>query len=419
MEKNEIDIEIENGDEISKMEYIFFFNEQTNHEGKNKDKFKPITPEMIKYELVIEKGEDDSIIITITSKNQNLISQYQTYLNIQNFINISPYFKLFYKMNPIFCIDDYYSFIKSKLDNSINLGLQKNKYNNIINLQNSKIKFSDSNSDNNAIYLIFEIIYINLKKEEIKIPLKKIESIEDKDLINIYQILLRNKYNYINHINYLENKMNKTQISLEKYQDLLNKCNSYFDHDMQLKMSFLDFGIDTDILESADDYSFIVNILSNLFNTTNITFEQIYKASCFGDNTNAFHSKCDNIKNTLMLIITDDKRRFGGFTSVEWDKSNKYKYDDKAFLFSLDSFEVYYILDKYKDKAINCRENFYAPIFGDDLFIFDGFFSSKLNKTEEKYFDYSKSKMINEEFKLSGQKYFTITEMEVYKIHFK
>ena len=393
MEKNEIDIEIENGDEISKMEYIFFFNEQTNHEGKNKDKFKPITPEMIKYELVIEKGEDDSIIITITSKNQNLISQYQTYLNIQNFINLSSYFKLFYKINPIFCIDNYYSFIKSKLNNSANLNLQKNNNRNIINLQNSKIKFSDSNEDNNTIYLIFDIIYINLKKEEIKIPLKKIESIEDKDLINIYQILLRNKYNYINHINHLENKMNKTQLSLEKYEDLLNKCNSYFDHDMQLKMSFLDFGIDTDILESADDYSFIVNILSNLFNTTNITFEQIYKASCFGDNTNAFHNKCDNIKNTLML--------------------------DKAFLFSLDSFEVYYILDKYKDKAINCRENFYAPIFGDDLFIFDGFFSSKLNKTEEKYFDYSKSKMINEEFKLSGQKYFTITEMEVYKIHFK
>ena len=188
---------------------------------------------------------------------------------------------------------------------------------------------------------------------------------------------------------------------------------------MQLKMSFLDYGLDTDILESPDDYSFIVNILSNSFNTTNISFEQIFKASCFGDNTEAFHNKCDDIKNTLILIITDDKRRFGGFTSVEWDKSNRYKFDDKAFLFSLDSFEVYYILDKYKDKAINCRENFYAPIFGNDLFIFDGFFSSKLNKTEEKYFDYSKSKMINEEFKLSGQKYFTITEMEVYKINFK
>ena len=415
MEKNEI--EIENVDEISKIEYIFFDNEQTIQEGKSKSR--AITPEMIKYELVMEKGEDDTIIITITCKNQFLISQYQVYLNIQNFLNLSPYFKLLYKINPIFCIDNYYSIIKSKLENSIiNLSLQNNNTNrNIINLQNSKIKFSYLKSDdNNTIYLIFDINYVNLKTEEIKIELKKIESIEDEDLINIYQILLRNKYNYIHHINYLENKLNKTQTSLEKYQELLYKCNSYFDHDMQLKMSFLDYGLDTDILESPDDYSFIVNILSNSFNTTNISFEQIYKASCFGDNTEAFHNKCDDIQNTLILIITDDKRRFGGFTSVEWDKSNRYKFDDKAFLFSLDFGEVYYILDEYKDKAINCRESFYAPIFGNDLFIFDGFFSSKLNKAEEKYFDYSKSQMANEKFKLSGQKYFTITEMEVYKI---
>ena len=418
MEKNEIDIEIENGDEISKMEYIFFFNEQTNHEGKNKDKFKPITPEMIKYELVIEKGEDDSIIITITSKNQNLISQYQTYLNIQNFINISPYFKLFYKMNPIFCIDDYYSFIKSKLDNSINLGLQKNKYNNIINLQNSKIKFSDSNSDNNAIYLIFEIIYINLKKEEIKLELKKIETIIDKELIYLYKILLRNKYNYLQRLSYLEKKLLKTKLSLDKYSLLLSKCNCYFEHDIQLKMSLLDIGIDTDIFNSPDQYHFIINILSNLFSNNNIALDQLYKASCNGDNINAFHQNCDNIKNTLIIIKTDDKKIFGGFTCAEWDKSNKYKFDDNAFLFSLDNYEIYPILEKYKNEAINCRKNFYAPIFGKDLFIFDGFFSSKLNKTEENYFDYSKSQLINEKYKLSGKKNFTVTEMEVYKINF-
>ena len=215
MEKNEI--EIENVDEISKIEYIFFDNEQTIQEGKSKSR--AITPEMIKYELVMEKGEDDTIIITITCKNQFLISQYQVYLNIQNFLNLSPYFKLLYKINPIFCIDNYYSIIKSKLENSIiNLSLQNNNTNrNIINLQNSKIKFSYLKSDdNNTIYLIFDINYVNLKTEEIKIELKKIESIEDEDLINIYQILLRNKYNYIHHINYLENKLNKTQICLEK-----------------------------------------------------------------------------------------------------------------------------------------------------------------------------------------------------------
>ena len=418
MENNEI--EIEEGNEISKSEYFFYDNEQTIPKEKNikgnKKEILSISPEKIKYELTIEKGEEDSIIITINSKNQNDISQYQTHLNIQNFINLSQYFKLLYIINPIFCIDNFFSFIKSKFDTSV-----KSNTNNLISLQNSKINISHLNTEKtNQIFLIFDIVYINLKKEEIKIPLKQTESYDDKELIKIYQILLSNKYNYINRINTLGRKLIRSQKSLEKYQTLLKRCNSYFDHDMQLKMSFLDLGLDTDILESPDHYNFILSIFSVLFsNVINISFEQLYKASCDGDNINAFHSKCDGVKNTLILIITDDdKRKFGGFTSKEWDKSNKYKYDDKAFLFSLDLLEFYPILDKYRNKAINCRENFYAPIFGNDLFIFDGFFTSKLNKTEEKYFDYSNSKMVKEEYKLSGQKYFTVTEMEVYKVNF-
>ena len=418
MENNEI--EIEEGNEISKSEYFFYDNEQTIPKEKNikgnKKEILSIAPEKIKYELTIEKGEEDNIIITINSKNQNNISQYQTHLNIQNFINLSQYFKLLYIINPIFCIDNFFSFIKSKFDTSV-----KSNTNNLISLQNSKINISHLNTEKtNQIFLVFDIVYINLKKEEIKIPLKQTESYNDKELIKIYQILLSNKYNYINRINTLGRKLIKSQKSLEKYQTLLKRCNSYFDHDMQLKMSFLDLGLDTDILESPDHYNFILSIFSVLFsNVINISFEQLYKASCDGDNIKAFHNKCDGVKNTLILIITDDdKRKFGGFTSKEWDKSNKYKYDDKAFLFSLDLLEFYPILDKYRNKAINCRENFYAPIFGNDLFIFDGFFTSKLNKTEEKYFDYSNSKMVKEEYKLSGQKYFTVTEMEVYKVNF-
>ena len=418
MENNEI--EIEEGNEISKSEYFFYDKEQTIPKEKNikgnKKEILSIAPEKIKYELTIEKGEEDSIIITINSKNQNDISQYQTHLNIQNFINLSQYFKLLYIINPIFCIDNFFSFIKSKFDTSV-----KSNTNNLISLQNSKINISHLNTEKtNQIFLVFDIVYINLKKEEIKIPLKQTESNIDKELIKIYQILLSNKYNYIQRINTLGRKLIKSQKSLEKYQTLLKRCNSYFDHDMQLKMSFLDLGLDTDILESPDHYNFILSIFSVLFsNVINISFEQLYKASCDGDNIKAFHNKCDGVKNTLILIITDDdKRKFGGFTTKEWDKSNKYKYDDKAFLFSLDLLEFYPILDKYRNKAINCRENFYAPIFGNDLFIFDGFFTSKLNKTEEKYFDYSNSKMVKEEYKLSGQKYFTVTEMEVYKVNF-
>ena len=417
MENREIDVDIPN--DIQKTEYFFYDeNVEKNKVYQNNSKKINLSKEMIKYDLIIEKGEDDTIIITLNEQNENVITKYQINLYIQNFIELSPYFKLLFKLNEIYCIDKFYSFIKSKFDKSTIQNQNNNSDNNIINIINlkkSKIKIIP---DLNKIYIIFDIIYINLKKEEIKLELKKIETIIDKELIYLYKILLRNKYTYLQRLSYLEKKLLKTKLSLDKYSLLLSKCNCYFEHDIQLKMSLLDIGIDTDIFNSPDQYHFIINILSNLFSNNNIALDQLYKASCNGDNINAFHQNCDNIKNTLIIIKTDDKKIFGGFTCAEWDKSNKYKFDDNAFLFSLDNYEIYPILEKYKNEAINCRRNFYAPIFGKDLFIFDGFFSSKLNKTEENYFDYSKSQLINEKYKLSGKKNFTVTEMEVYKINF-
>ena len=417
MENREIDVDIPN--DIQKSEYFFYDeNDEKNKVYQNNSKKINLSKEMIKYDLIIEKGEDDTIIITLNEQNENVITKYQINLYIQNFIELSPYFKLLFKLNEIYCIDKFYSFIKSKFDKSTIQNQNNNSDNNIINIINlkkSKIKIIP---DLNKIYIIFDITYINLKKEEIKLELKKIETIIDKELIYLYKILLRNKYNYLQRLSYLEKKLLKTKLSLDKYSLLLSKCNCYFEHDIQLKMSLLDIGIDTDIFNSPDQYHFIINILSNLFSNNNIALDQLYKASCNGDNINAFHQNCDNIKNTLIIIKTDDKKIFGGFTCAEWDKSNKYKFDDNAFLFSLDNYEIYPILEKYKNEAINCRRNFYAPIFGKDLFIFDGFFSSKLNKTEENYFDYSKSQLINEKYKLSGKKNFTVTEMEVYKINF-
>ena len=428
MENNEIEIEI--GNDIQKVEYIIYQdNNDSNNNSKTKPKKSYISPETIKYDLIMEKNEEDQIIISITEQTENSIIKYQAYLNIQNFINLSQYFKFLYIINSLYCIDNFFSFIKEKLDKSISVE-NKNAINNntinIINLKNSKIKIShikDNNKDKNEnefdkIFFIFDITYINLKKEEIKIILEKTEFIQDSYLINIYKILLRNKYNYINRINHLEKKLSQTQNSYDKYGSLLNKYNSYFDQDLQLKMSFLNLGIDTNILDAPNQYNFILSNLCNLYNKNNISLKQIFKASCNGDNIHAFHKYCDNIKHTLILILTDDKRKFGGYTSAIWDMSNKYKFDDKAFLFSLDTYEIFFILDKYKNKAINCRDNFYAPIFGEDLFIFDGFFSSKLNRTEEKFFDYTQSKNPKEKYKLAGQRNFTVSEMEVYNVIF-
>lgn len=415
---------------MTREEYIFYEDNNSIEKWDKLENTKIITnmfkinSENIKFELILEKSKNDQIILIINEYNKNVFIKYRIILSKNNLINFSPYFKLLNVLDQLFVVDTIYSLIKTKLDDNIlkinkNSLFKNNKNNiiNIINIKNSTIYISHLNEPDNKIYFIFDIIYCNLKKEEIKIKLEQIEKVEDKDYLNIIQILLNNKYIYLQQINFLRKNLRKAKKTTKKYEEFLDKCDSYFGQSMTTKMYFLDMGIDTDIFLLEDQYDFVVENLSRILKKNFLRLNQIYKASCNGDNINAFHQSCKDIPNTLILIITDEKRKFGGFTQAVWDKSNKYKYDNKAFLFSLDNYEIYPILDKYKNKAINCRENFYAPIFGEDLFLFDGFFSSQLNKTNEKYYNYSRSK-VDGDYKLSGQEYFTVTEMEVYEVIF-
>jgi hypothetical protein len=68
------------------------------------------------------------------------------------------------------------------------------------------------------------------------------------------------------------------------------------------------------------------------------TFTLIYQATKDGFGLKEFHSKCDNISNTLMIIQTIDSFVLGGFTTAIWSEitqADTYHYDNNAFLFSL------------------------------------------------------------------------------------
>ena len=64
-------------------------------------------------------------------------------------------------------------------------------------------------------------------------------------------------------------------------------------------------------------------------------FNLIYQASRDGFGLKDFHSKCDGILNTLMVIKSTDSYVFGGFTTQNWTDLYDYKADKNAFLFSL------------------------------------------------------------------------------------
>jgi len=76
----------------------------------------------------------------------------------------------------------------------------------------------------------------------------------------------------------------------------------------------------------------LLNIL-NLYPSTD--FNLVYQATRDGFGLEDFHSKCDSILNTLMIIKTRDSYVFGGFTTKDWSQVSGFQADSNAFIFSL------------------------------------------------------------------------------------
>jgi hypothetical protein len=91
-----------------------------------------------------------------------------------------------------------------------------------------------------------------------------------------------------------------------------------------------------------------------------------------------FHNKCDNISNTVTIILTTKVFIFGGFSSLAWESSSQYKVDNarKSFIFSVHN--PHNITDKKfsltnPNSTIYCYSS-YGPLFGGnhDICVADG-----------------------------------------------
>ena len=71
--------------------------------------------------------------------------------------------------------------------------------------------------------------------------------------------------------------------------------------------------------------------------------ERLFKASEHGFSAKAFHEKCDNQEDTLVLVRTEFGKTIGGYNHYAWDsKSGWLSYSGRrAFLFSLDMREKF------------------------------------------------------------------------------
>ena len=167
------------------------------------------------------------------------------------------------------------------------------------------------------------------------------------------------------------------------------------------------------IIENLE-FNYIINTISSKINKKIKKLYLCYRATEDGDKAEDFHKKCDYIKNIIVLIRTKSNKKFGGFSSESWENNDKtWKYDEHAFIFSLDNYKSYDIIKP--ERALLCNKKF-GPIFGyGEILISDNFFSNVSNCLEKNTYYES-----NENFyPLSGENEFLISQLEAYKVDFE
>ena len=368
-------------------------------------------------ELILENYSNESIIITLYQFNDDSISKYSNIFPVDYFINQSTIIKclLLISKNNDKCIEKILRIIKNQLNNDKS---NNNKYL-IYNEKKLSFKIKKSiNNNNESINFILYITLINLQKEKLILNLKKdkVYNSSNANIPNLISILLEQNYNMVQDISNIEKELKPYISAKNEIRGILKKCDNYYGQSIKMKMDLMDEGIDTDIFKSKEDFNFIKDNIAKRLNKKIKEIKLIYKASSNGDNINSFNDNCLLVPNILILILTDEKKCFGGFTCSGFE-INKYKYDPFAFLFSLDNKEIYPIIAKYEKMATNCYEDNFPVIFGSDIYLGDCFFSNENNIAQEGYYDYTKSK-IKGDYKINGKKFFCVNELEVYKFDF-
>ena len=235
-------------------------------------------------------------------------------------------------------------------------------------IKNLKIKEEQNQKIKDEVINKKFVDEISLSQKKSKNEFMIIISIVSILIILILSIIIYKIYNLKN-----ENK------SLNKKIEDINKEFSYILHKSA-------------IMKLVEE-NFIFSEIRKRMNRSIKGLNKLYQATIDGGDPINFHKKCDNIKNTLVLIKSEGERRFGGFTPIPWKSEGGFIEDKKnqTFVFSLDNKKIYNL--KRISKAVYHHED-YGPRFGWKDIIIEG-------NPIEKY----KLRSIPDDYDYNGDKY--------------
>ena len=333
--------------------------------------FNPIQIEQneIIYELNI-KSEENAIIFSIRDKSIFPSVNYIRKMNLKKIKDLNVTFSLFNSFN------NFYDYLKSLSDNKkLNIKKCYDKISIIfyveVLLKQQLVEIDlfptkkDINLNINEIFQ--ELSNINLKIDDLK---------KDNDSLNKRADYLKNenkelnsKINNINNENkrlneeivILKNENKELKYQIEKQNKEINYLKEEIKNDIKSFKEELKYN-KSKIMEKSEK-KFILSEIENKMKKQIKELKKLYQATIDGGDPKIFHDKCDNIPNTLVLIKSEGKRRFGGFTPLPWKSKGDYVEDSamKTFVFSLDNKKIYNL--KFPKFAVLHNVN-NGPCFG-------------------------------------------------------
>jgi hypothetical protein len=233
----------------------------------------------------------------------------------------------------------------------------------------------------------------------------------------------------------LEGSLNEIQIKLKEInqvKDNLNKTNEFRPNLTLLNQEkeasvFGSIKLDdywpnflkSEILTNQQQYVELIKLCEF---SPNDKWSLLYRGTRDGFGAFNFHSKCDNHSNTLTILKAHGTSYiFGGFVSIDWDRSSGFKSDPNAFLFSLinkDNMPLKMKIDPNEHHyAIYCNPEF-GPTFGDDINIINNPNTTMCNYSNLNHtYSHPRYGLYTNEAQafLSGAYNFQLDEIEVYQ----
>jgi len=384
------------------------------------EKFKQSTKETIKIcESLIYVKE----IILNSLKSLDLYKlNFYSIMNYKNILKIK--YKLFEKqyevINPMYEIN---SKILSKIKNDTKLEKKEDfkeelELNKILS-ENDINQINISSKGPNSFQEIKYFPEKSYKSLENKFYSQRMDKIDNKSIEKDSKHIKIKKKRNINKLSLYEdkdiNKVKEDNIKSGKNNLIVKiEIDDFCLNEFKNQISYISDYEKSMIIDNQQQLLFIINTISSKVKKTVKKLYLCYRATSDGDKAISFHEKCDRLKNIIILISTNNDKKFGGFSSESWDSNSQelWKKDEDAFIFSINNYKYYSIINP--EKALFCHKD-YGPGFGNgEILIPDNFFLAPSSCLEK-----NNCYELNENsFPLSGIKEFYITQIEAYKIDY-